>query len=183
MTSSVGSKSVWLFIYSLNVTNSYFNAVLCSSISGRARKNLRSFIPVPSEHIKAEEDKKPEIEDDKKTDCEKCNEAKCDDYVAANSKNENRDKSEDSKKPLPGRKLRKPRKNRKASHKQDQGQCFFPMSMSMLYGPLGDGAVETIPLSFPYNVVFKQVQYQYLLVNIKFWLSYKGSLWNLVFLS
>lgn len=63
---------------------------------------------------------------------------------------------EEDKKPLPGRKIRRPRKNRKAVHKQE-GQCFFPMSMSILYGALGDPAAEATPPLFPYNVTFKQV--------------------------
>ncbi|KAJ0180588.1 hypothetical protein K1T71_003992 [Dendrolimus kikuchii] len=126
---------------------------------GRASKNLRSFVPIPSEQAKIEEDKKPEVEEDKKPECTKCNEKKCDNCVATPRKTEDRDKSEDSKKPLPGRKLRKPRKNRKASHKQDHGQCFFPMSMPMLYGPLGDSSVEAVPLTFPYNVTFIQGNY------------------------
>lgn len=31
------------------------------------------------------------------------------------------------------------------------------MSMSMLYGPLGDSTAEVVPPAFPYNVTFRQV--------------------------
>lgn len=114
---------------------------------------MRSFIPVPAEP-KREDDKKTDLEDDKKTeaDCDKCKEDKCDDCV-----DQKHDKGDDLKKALPGRKLRRPRKNRKAVHKQEGGQCFFPMSMSMLYGPLGDSTADVTPPVFPYNVTFKQV--------------------------
>lgn len=124
-------------------------------ISGRARKNLKSFIPVPTEP-KRDEDKKTDLEDEKKGDCDKCKEDKCEEDCNIDQK---LDKHEDLKKvlPLPGRKLRRPRKNRKAVHKQDHGQCFFPMSMTLLYGPLGDSTAEMTPPAFPYNVTFKQV--------------------------
>lgn len=113
---------------------------------------MRSFIPVPIEPPKAEEEKKSELEDDKK-DCDKCKEQKCED---CHIEKEEHDKMEEDKKPLPGRKIRRPRKNRKAVNKQE-GQCFFPMSMSILYGALGDPAAEATPPLFPYNVTFKQV--------------------------
>lgn len=104
---------------------------------------------------KRDDDKKTDLEDDKKGDCNKCKEDKCEDCTI----DQKLDKHEDLKKvlPLPGKKLRRPRKNRKALHKQDHGQCFFPMSMSMLYGPLGDSTSEVTPPAFPYNVTFKQV--------------------------
>lgn len=123
-------------------------------ISGRARKNLRSFIPVPAEP-KKDDDKKTDLEDEKKVDCDKCKEDKCEDCIT----DQKHDKNDDLKKvlPMPGRKLRRPRKNRKAVHKLEQGQCFFPMSMSMLYGPLGDSTADVTPPAFPYNVTFKQV--------------------------
>lgn len=83
---------------------------------------------------------------------------------------------EEDKKPLPGRKIRRPRKNRKAVNKQE-GQCFFPMSMSILYGALGDPAAEATPPLFPYNVTFKQVNKLFIIVLS--WLmshSLKGTL-------
>lgn len=113
---------------------------------------MRSFIPVPIKPPKAEEEKKSELEDDKK-DCDKCKEQKCED---CHIEKEEHEKMEEGKKPLPGRKIRRPRKNRKAVNKQE-GQCFFPMSMSILYGALGDPAAEATPPLFPYNVTFKQV--------------------------
>lgn len=134
----------------------YLNNFKIQFVTGRARKNLRSFIPVPSEP-KRDEDKKTDLEDDKKVEsvCNQCKEDKiCDVCV------EKQDKTEDSKKMLPGRKLKKPRKNRKAGvNKQEGGQCFFPMSMSMLYGPLGNSTADVQPPAFPYNVTFKQVSY------------------------
>lgn len=129
---------------------------------GRARKNLRSFIPIPLEQTKIEEYKKSEVceveEEHKKPVCDKCVEEKCDACGTEAQRSEEGDKCEDVKKHLPARKLRKPRKNRKASHKQDQGKYFFPMSMSMMFGPLGDAANSLTP-SFPHNVTFKQGNY------------------------
>lgn len=90
--------------------------------------------------------------EDKKLDCDKCKEEKCDDCSGSEQKLE----KDDDKKTLSGRKVKKPRKNRKALNKPE-GQCFFPMSMSMLFGPIGDMAADDTPPSFPYNVTFKQV--------------------------
>ncbi|KPI91541.1 putative methyltransferase bin3 [Papilio xuthus] len=123
---------------------------------GRARKNLKAFIPVPTELPKIEEEKKleGEVEEEKKIDCDQCKELKCDGCASTEQK---QDKSEE-KKSLSGRKIRKPRKNRKAVNKQDHGQCFFPMSMSVLFGPL-DNTTEVAPPVFPYNITFKQGNY------------------------
>lgn len=107
---------------------------------------------MPTEQPKTEDEKKAEDED-KKDDCDKCKAEKCDDCV-----DQKQDKNDD-KKPMAGRKLRRPRKNRKAVNKPEQGKCFFPMSMSMLYGPLGDPGAEASPPAFPYNVTFKQVSF------------------------
>lgn len=110
---------------------------------------------MPTEVPKIEEEKKleGEVEEEKKVDCEQCKGLKCDSCVSTEQK---QDKSEESKKTLSGRKIRKPRKNRKAVNKQDHGQCFFPMSMSVLFGPL-DNTTEAAPPVFPYNITFKQV--------------------------
>lgn len=131
--------------------------MFCFSIAGRARKNLKSFVPVPSEIPKTDDEKKSELGDDKKLVCDKCKEDKCDDCSNVDI-DPKQDKDDDSKKNLGGRKVRRPRKNRKAVNKQDHGQCFFPMSMAMLYGPLAAPAPESTPLTFPYNVTFKQVR-------------------------
>ncbi|XP_047512548.1 7SK snRNA methylphosphate capping enzyme bin3-like [Pieris napi] len=117
---------------------------------GRARKNLHSFIPVPLPQPKGDDEKKTEdLHDDKKLHCDKCKEEKCD-----CSASEQKEKEDDKK----GRKIKRPRKNRKAIGKPE-GQCFFPMSMSMMYGPMGNVPEETTPATFPYNVTFKQGNY------------------------
>lgn len=113
---------------------------------------------MPAEPVKTEDDKKKDSENKKaESSNAKCKEDSFEDCGPADPK---LDKNEsDPKKPLGGRKLRRPRKNRKALQKPEQGQCFFPMSMSMLYGPLGD-QIAGMPLpSFPYNVTFKQVSF------------------------
>ncbi|OWR50394.1 hypothetical protein KGM_213805 [Danaus plexippus plexippus] len=124
-----------------------------SVLIGRARKNLKSFIPVPL-HLPKEDDKKVDG-DEKQTDCDKFKEDKVEECTS----NENIDKDDDSKKALPVRKLKKPRKNRKSFHKQEQGQCFFPVSMAMMFGPLAEPKVEEPASGFPYNVTFKQGNY------------------------
>ncbi|VVC99081.1 unnamed protein product [Leptidea sinapis] len=121
---------------------------------GRAQKNLRSFIPIPAEELKADDEKKPE-DVEKKLHCNKCKEEKCDGCSEPNLKMEHDD---DTKKALTGRKLKKPRKNRKSINKPE-GQFFFPMSMSMMFGPLGDFKVDINLPQFPYNVNFKQGNY------------------------
>ncbi|GBP37053.1 Probable RNA methyltransferase bin3 [Eumeta japonica] len=109
----------------------------------RARKNLRSFIPVPSEPLKIEDDKKLQ-DGDKSTD---------DQPVVGTSQEQKLDKSEDEKKSQHGKKIRRPRKNRKAG-KQEQ-QYYFPMSMSFMYGSLGMSIAEEPVPTFPHNVTFK----------------------------
>lgn len=94
-----------------------------------------------------------DLDDDKKGDCDKCKEDKCEDC----SIDQKLDKHDDLKK-VSAKRMRRPRKNRKAVQKQEQGQCFFPMSMTMLYGPLGDSTSEVTPPVFPFNVTFKQVR-------------------------
>ncbi|XP_004930468.1 7SK snRNA methylphosphate capping enzyme bin3 [Bombyx mori] len=122
-----------------------------SVLIGRARKNLQSFVAVPPpEPPKTDCDKKTDVED-KKIDCNKCHQEKCDDFC------EQKEKADDPKKTIPGRKLKKPRKNRKSFYKHEQGQSFFPMSMSMLYGPIRDLLPEL--LTFPHNVTFKHGNY------------------------
>lgn len=108
---------------------------------------------------KIDDEKKPD-EDDKKTGCDKCKMEKCNECNVDHK----HDKVDDPKRALPGKRLRRPRKNRKSLHKQDQGQCFFPMSMSILFGPLGDPAAKASPPTFPYNVTFKQVSYLLLVI-------------------
>ncbi|XP_053625237.1 7SK snRNA methylphosphate capping enzyme bin3-like [Plodia interpunctella] len=115
---------------------------------GRARKNLQSFIKVPTDQPKEDESR----EDKKSVNCDKCKDEKCEDCAT----DQKQDK-EDPKK-IMGKKLKK-RKNRKSVHRQDPGQCFFPMSMSMLYGPLGNSAAESTSLTFPHNVTFKHGNY------------------------
>lgn len=113
-------------------------------------------MPIPLEQPKTEEDKKADS-DEKKLDCNKCKEDKCEDCISVDQKIDKDDKEDDSKKTLSGRKLRKPRKNRKSINKQELGQCFFPMSMSIMFGPLRDSKSDVINMGFPYNVTFKQV--------------------------
>ncbi|XP_063378178.1 7SK snRNA methylphosphate capping enzyme bin3-like [Cydia fagiglandana] len=122
---------------------------------GRARKNLKSFVPVPAES-KTEDDKKAEMDDDKK-DCDKCTEEKCTDCSTSAPKPADEKTGEDKKEGKNTRKVKKPRKNRKAG-KQEQ-RCYFPMSMSMLYGPLCSASLEPTPPVFPHNVTFKQGNY------------------------
>ncbi|XP_063821838.1 7SK snRNA methylphosphate capping enzyme bin3-like [Ostrinia nubilalis] len=117
------------------------------ALIGRARRHLQTFVPVPE--VPKIEEKKPE-DQEKKADCDKCKEGNCEECPP---------KKADDVKKIPGRKLRRPRKNRKSMHRQEQGQCFFPMSMSMLYGPLCDPATLLPPPTFPYNVTFKQGNY------------------------
>ncbi|KAL4710753.1 hypothetical protein ACJJTC_004398 [Scirpophaga incertulas] len=130
------------------------------ALISRAKKNLKSFVPIPSQAPKTEEDKKPE-EEEKKADCDKCKETKCDDCDKCKEAKcddcaESKHDKEDSRKNH-GKKMRRTRKNRKATHAH--GQCFFPTSMSMLYGPLGDSSLSVAPPTFPYNVTFKQGNY------------------------
>lgn len=119
--------------------------------SGRARKNLNSFIPVPIPPSKNEDEKKQGDQvDDTKPNCNKCTEEKCGECLTSEQKEKDDDKK------ISGRKIKRPRKNRKAVSKPE-GQCFFPMSMSMMYGPMGNVAEETTQATFPFNVTFKQV--------------------------
>ncbi|CAH2251014.1 7SK snRNA methylphosphate capping enzyme bin3-like [Pararge aegeria] len=122
---------------------------------GRARNSLRSLIPVPLEQPKTEDEKKTDV-DDKKSECDKCKDEKCEDCTTADHKP---DKEDDPKKNPTGRKLRKPRKNRKSINKQEQGQCFFPMSMSMMFGPIGEPKTDVSTIGFPFNVTFRQGNY------------------------
>lgn len=116
---------------------------------GHARKKLRSFVPVPQEQSKADDEKKMD-------ECDKCNVNECVDCVTEGIKQE--EGKDDAKRV--GKKIRKPRKNRKANGKE--GQCFFPSSFPMLYGPLAASEPSTsagvLPPIFPYNVSFKQVK-------------------------
>ncbi|XP_041977119.1 7SK snRNA methylphosphate capping enzyme bin3-like [Aricia agestis] len=125
------------------------------ALVGRARKNLQSFVPVPSEDAKTEDDKK--LSGDKR-ECDKCDKA-CDESKCQDFHMDKQDKDEDAKKLLPGRRLKKPRKNRKSINRPDQGQYFFPMSMSMMFGPLGSQPADMSTPVFPYNVMFKQGNY------------------------
>lgn len=90
------------------------------------------------------------VDDDKKLH-DSLEAKKCDNIECKDEKCDDCSDKDDSKR----RKIKRPRKNRKAVGKE-QGQCFFPMSMSMLFGPLGDQIGHTTPV-FPYNVTFKQV--------------------------
>lgn len=117
-----------------------------------------------------DEDKKYLDLSDKKPECvNQCKEEKCDCTDKPDdctNKPDNKpddctekpddccDKPDDGKK----RKIRKPKKNRKAFNKL-QGQCFFPMSMSMLFGPLGAMRDNVSLPAFPYNISFKQVSF------------------------
>lgn len=118
---------------------------------GRAKKSLNTYVPVPLQQKHLDEDRKVD-------ECDTCAEDKCDGCVPENEKQDT-DK-EDGKRS--GKKLKKPKKNRKAVGKQEM-RCFFPNSFSMLYGPLAASTSVTTPEisqpTFPYNVTFKQGNY------------------------